>query len=204
MEHPRAVAAAASSHAIGGKPLVRGDAQGPLLCADVGLRVCPRSLCDLAEFSHHEADGGQVQEGERFAGAAFPVFRETAAPVEPGDGALDDPTLGKEFEALRGVGAFDDLHFDVPADAAQSILENWPLVSTIGIEFEQKRMEAKQRRHEEDTAVTVLNIRRMDHGVHQQALRVNQNMALLSLDLLARIIAVRVDRDPPFSALFTL
>ena len=37
MEHPRAVAAAASSHAIGGKPLVRGDAQGPLLCADVGL-----------------------------------------------------------------------------------------------------------------------------------------------------------------------
>src|SRR5262249_35079883 len=36
-----------------------------------------------------------------------------------------------------------------------------------------------------------------------QTLRVDENMALLALDLLARIIAVRVDPRPPFSALFT-
>jgi len=29
-------------------------------------------------------------------------------------------------------------------------------------------------------------------------------MALLALDLFARIIAMRIDADPPFSALFTL
>jgi hypothetical protein len=29
-------------------------------------------------------------------------------------------------------------------------------------------------------------------------------MSLLTLDLLARIIAVRIDAGPPFSALFTL
>ena len=44
----------------------------------------------------------------------------------------------------------------------------------------------------------------MDERVHQQALGIDKNMPLLALDLLARIIAMRVDAVPPFSALFTL
>jgi hypothetical protein len=44
----------------------------------------------------------------------------------------------------------------------------------------------------------------MDERVHQQALRVDQNVALLAPDRLARIVAGRVDRAPPFSAPFTL
>jgi len=35
-------------------------------------------------------------------------------------------------------------------------------------------------------------------------LRIDQNMPLLALDQLARVEAVAVDADPPFSALFTL
>jgi hypothetical protein len=38
----------------------------------------------------------------------------------------------------------------------------------------------------------------------QQAQRVYENMALLALDLLACIVAGRIDRGPPFSALLTL
>jgi len=44
----------------------------------------------------------------------------------------------------------------------------------------------------------------VDHGPEDQAKGIDQEMALLAFDLLARIIARRVDRDPPFSALFTL
>jgi hypothetical protein len=44
----------------------------------------------------------------------------------------------------------------------------------------------------------------VDDGAQQQALRVYQEMALLAVDFLARIIARRVDLDPPFSALLTL
>jgi hypothetical protein len=44
----------------------------------------------------------------------------------------------------------------------------------------------------------------MDERVHQQALGVDQDVALLAPDLLARIVAGRVDRAPPFSAPFTL
>jgi hypothetical protein len=43
----------------------------------------------------------------------------------------------------------------------------------------------------------------MHDGVHQEALRVDENVPLLALDFLARIIAMRVVK-PPFSALFTL
>ena len=41
----------------------------------------------------------------------------------------------------------------------------------------------------------------MDDGVEQQTQGIYQN-ALLALDLFARIIAMRIDAGPPFSALF--
>ena len=44
----------------------------------------------------------------------------------------------------------------------------------------------------------------MNDDVQQQAKRIYKNMPLLALDLLSRIVAIRVDRGPPFSALFTL
>jgi hypothetical protein len=39
---------------------------------------------------------------------------------------------------------------------------------------------------------------------HQQTLCVDEDMALAALDFLARIVAVRIDTRPPFSALLTL
>ena len=44
----------------------------------------------------------------------------------------------------------------------------------------------------------------MNEGVHQKALRVDENVPLLALDLLSRVVTRRIDRGPPFSALFTL
>ena len=67
-----------------------------------------------------------------------------------------------------------------------------------------ERIEAERRGHQERTAVAILDIGGMHDGVHQEALRVYENVPLLALDLLARIVAVRIDARPPFSALFTL
>ena len=52
--------------------------------------------------------------------------------------------------------------------------------------------------------VSVLDVSGVDHGVDQIALGVGQNVALATLDLFARIIAMRIDTEPPFSALLTL
>jgi hypothetical protein len=44
----------------------------------------------------------------------------------------------------------------------------------------------------------------MDDRLHQQALRVDQDVPLLAFDPLARVKSRRIERTPPFSALLTL
>ena len=53
-------------------------------------------------------------------------------------------------------------------------------------------------------AVAVLDAVRMDHGGEDQPEGVDQEIALLALDLFARVIDRRIDARPPFSAFFTL
>jgi len=40
--------------------------------------------------------------------------------------------------------------------------------------------------------------------MHQQALRIDEDVALFAFDFLAGIVSASVDATPPFSALFTL
>ena len=52
-------------------------------------------------------------------------------------------------------------------------------------------------------AVAVLDVRRMDDGLHQQTLGIDQDVPLFALDFLPGIVTSSV-REPPFSALLTL
>ena len=78
------------------------------------------------------------------------------------------------------------------------------MVAAIGVEFAQERIHAEQGRHDQRAAITILNVGGVHDGVDQQALRIDENVPLLALDLLSRIVTRRIDRGPPFSALFTL
>src|SRR6516165_8887939 len=71
-------------------------------------------------------------------------------------------------------------------------------------ELFQERVHPEKGRKKQDAAIAILDIGRMNDGVQQQTQRVYENMALLALDLFARVIAMRIDAAPPFSALFTL
>jgi len=102
------------------------------------------------------------------------------------------------------IGAFDDFSFDLGHDFPERLLEFWPLIATIGKELLQEGIHPKQGRKQHDAAVAILDIGAMNDRVEQQTQRVYENVALLALDLLARIIAMRIDAGPPFSALFTL
>ena len=53
------------------------------------LRVRPETLCRITEFSEHESNGRELDEGERVAVEVLPVLGQSAAAVEPGDGAFD-------------------------------------------------------------------------------------------------------------------
>jgi len=102
------------------------------------------------------------------------------------------------------VGAPDDFGFDVRQDARQAVVECRPLIGRVGKELFQERMHSKHGGEQHDAAVAVLDVGAMNDRVEQQTQRIYENVALLTLDLLARIIAMRIDPGPPFSALFTL
>ena len=150
-----------------------------------------------------------MEEGQGLSAVAFPVLGEAAATVQPSEGPLDDPAFGQNGETLRRgylglIGSLDDLDVDPAADPSQAGLEAWSLVSAVGVELEQERIEAEQGGHHPDTAVAVLHVGPVHQGVHQQTLGVDEDVALLAFDLLARIVAGRIDRRPPFSAPLTL
>ena len=102
------------------------------------------------------------------------------------------------------IGALDDLGFEVRQDARQAIVESRPLIGRIGKELLQERMHPEHGGKQHEAAVAVLDVGGMNDGVQQQTQRIYENVTFLALDLLARIIAVRIDPGPPFSALFTL
>lgn len=100
--------------------------------------------------------------------------------------------------------ALDD--FDDPAAGASSGQRSArPLIAGIS---EDANNEGKKRPRawveNESGAVAILDIGGMHRGAQQQAERIYENVALLALDLLSRIVAMRIDARPPFSALLTL
>ena len=57
--------------------------------------------------------------------------------------------------------------------------------------------QAEQCAHQHHASVAVLDVGGMHDGAQQQTLRVYQDMALLAVDLLAGVVARRIDADPP-------
>ncbi len=89
-------------------------------------------------------------------------------------------------------------------DAGQCSLKERPLIGAVSEQLRQKGKQAEHCRQQDDAAIAVLNVGGGDEAVQEQALRVDEDMALLALDQLACIKTGRIDADPPFSALFTL
>ena len=190
----------------GGPPIVAAEFRshqgndGLIHC----LRVRPETLCRITEFSEHESNGRELDEGERVAVEVLPVLGQSAAAVEPGDGAFDHPTPGLDDEALHPIGSLDDLGLEIGQDAGQGAVKDRALIGAVGEQFPEKGKQTEQGRQQRATAVAILNGGGGADAVQQQALRIDQNMPLLALDQLAGIEAVAVDASPPFSALFTL
>ena len=78
------------------------------------------------------------------------------------------------------------------------------VIGAVGEQLAQEREQAEQGLQQCDAGVAILDIGGGDQAAQQQALGVDQEVALLALDQLARIEARRIDARPPFSALFTL
>ena len=133
----------------------------------------------------------------------FPIAREPATTAQPREGALNDPAFGQHDKLLCGVGSFHDFDVHPRHDLLQRTPEYRSLIAAIGVEFQQEGKHAEQGRHHQPATVAVLNVGGVHDGVHQQALRIDEDVTFLAFDLLAGVIPRRV-MEPPFSALLTL
>jgi len=102
------------------------------------------------------------------------------------------------------IGALDDLGDQKRQNLLLRRPEFWSLVAAIGEELPQERMQSEHCRQHQFAAVAILNIGGMHNRMQQQAYGIDEDMALLAFDLFSRVVAVRIDATPPFSALFTL
>ncbi len=102
---------------------------------------------------------------------------------------------------LRGTLA----HLDPPGGIVHGPAQLLPAVGAVG---EDRLQDGKQPAgpaiQDQRGAVTILEIGRVNDRVEDQTEGIDEKVALLALDLLARVIARRVDARPPFSAPFTL
>jgi hypothetical protein len=135
---------------------------------------------------------------------ALPIFGQAAAAVEPRNGALDDPAFGQDHKSADLIGALDDFNVEMRKNLCKRFRKFWSLISAVGEQRLQKWKHAEQCRHHENASIAILDVCRMNDSVEQETYCVDKNVPLLALDLLARIVAVRINARPPFSALFTL
>ena len=97
-------------------------------------------------------------------------------------------------------GALDD--FDDPtARVGGNQCGARPLITGIGKDLHNEGPHgARSFIEHERGAVAVLNVGRMNGNAQQEAERVDEDMPLATDDFLARVIALRVKRSPPFGA----
>ena len=145
-----------------------------------------------------------MQERERLSIEIFPILREPSAPPEPCECSFHDPSLGQDDKGFSVIRALDDFDIHLRHYFRDSAAKHRALIAAIGVEFQQERIHAEHRRHDQRAAIAILNVGGVHDGVDQQALRVDKNVPLLALDLLSRVVTRQIDRRPPFSALFTL
>jgi hypothetical protein len=145
-----------------------------------------------------------VKEGERVVVAVLPILGEAATSIEPADGTLDDPALRLDDKALCVVATPDDLGHEVRHDIGDAVGEDRPSIGAVREQLAQKGELSEQGGQQQHAAITVLHVGGGDQGVQQQPELVDQDVAFLALDQLAGVEAMRIDRRPPFSALFTL
>jgi hypothetical protein len=128
----------------------------------------------------------------------FVVAHQAAVPTDPGEGAFDDPALGQNLEAVQ-IGALDD--FQMPGAGARDARGHARSpISAIGVDALDEGEAASGLAQELVRAVAVLDVGGMDDDIQQEAERIDENVPLAAERFLARIVALRIDRGPPFKA----
>ena len=109
-----------------------------------------------------------MQERQRLSIAVLPILGEPSAAIEPSKRAFDDPAFGQNDKSRDAIGSLDDVDLQTWADSCQGGCEFRSLIAAIGEQLLQKGKHPEQARHDENAAIAILNVGRMDNGVQQE------------------------------------
>ena len=118
----------------------------------------------------------------------LPIPGQPAASPEPGEGALDNPSPGQEFEPLRGVRALYDLDGPI-ADPVQCAAQFRSGIAAVGEDMAQPGAGMTDGFQNPWRAIPVLDVGGMNDQPEQQSDGVDDDMAFASLELLACVKA---------------
>ena len=137
-------------------------------------------------------------EGGDGSGVVLEVPGEAAASADPCEGSFDHPSLGQDDKSLGDVGSFDDL--DLPgAGSGGSGANARSLIAAIGVDaFDEGEQASRPFVEHQRGAVAILDGGGVNRNAQQQTQRVDEDVALATRDLLARIEALRIDVFAPF------
>ena len=125
---------------------------------------------------------------------------QAAIAAHPGKCPLDHPAATQDLEAAILVGAFDDFQLDRRPDKRARELRSG--ITTVSENLFQARKFLQRLLDQTGGTVAILDICRDYLDREEMAFRVDEGVALDALDFLARIIADRINGDPPFSVAF--
>jgi hypothetical protein len=89
------------------------------------------------------------------------------------------------------IGTSDDFNFEMRQDIGEPVRKKWPLIGAVCKQLLEKWKQTFHRGQQRDAAIAVLNDGGMNDGMEQQTYRIYEYMALLALDLFARIVRSR-------------
>ena len=111
----------------------------------------------------------KAQEGKRLAVEILPILGKPAASIEPSNGAFDNPALRHEFEAGHRIRSFDNFNIEVRKRFGERGGELRTLIAAIGEELLQEGKQPEQRCHDQNAAVAILDVGRMNNSMEQEA-----------------------------------
>ena len=76
--------------------------------------------------------------------------------------------LGTITNPADPIGSLDDFNVEMRENFCQRVGELRSLIAAVGEELLQERKHPEQRRHDENAAIAILDVGRMDDGVEQE------------------------------------
>ena len=128
----------------------------------------------------------------------FIVSHQPPVSADPAERAFNDPSFGQDDETVQ-VRAFDDLQRPRPG-TPDHVAHLRPRVATVADDALDEREPPSRLAQQRLRAIAILNVGGVDVDTQQEAERVDKDMSLAPEDFLARVVAGRIKRAPPFSA----